>query len=43
MDIIAIIMIIGCVIALIVRPDSTFKDVLLTITGLYFGRKTKLN
>lgn len=43
MDVIAIVIIGSCLAALKIKPDSTFKDVLLIITGFYFGAKTYKN
>lgn len=40
LDLIAIMIISGCMISMIIRGDTVFKDVLLTITGFYFGHHT---
>lgn len=41
MDIIAIIIILCCLVALKIKPDTTFRDVLLIISGVYFGKNIK--
>lgn len=38
-DIIALMIITGCMISMAVRNDTVFKEVLLTITGFYFGKQ----
>lgn len=39
-DVIAIMIIAGCMISMAVQSNSVFKDVLQTIVGFYFGRNT---
>lgn len=40
-DIIAIIIITGCLVMMAIKPDPTFNNVLLIISGFYFGKKIK--
>jgi len=39
-DIIAMLIISGCIITMAIRGDSLFKDILTTVVGFYFGRNT---
>jgi len=40
-DVIALTIIAGCIISMAIKGDTAFKDVLLIITGFYFGRQTE--
>ena len=39
-DIIALAIIVGCFTSMIIQGNSAFKDILLTVVGWYFGRKS---
>lgn len=39
-DVIAMMIIVGCMISMALQNNSVFKDVLQTIVGFYFGRQT---
>ena len=39
-DVIAMMIIIGCMVSMALQNNSVFKDVLQTIVGFYFGRQT---
>lgn len=36
-DIIAMVIVVGCIISMAIRGDSVFKDILQTVVGFYFG------
>lgn len=42
-DVIAMMIIAGCIITMAIRGDTIFKEVLNTIVGFYFGRNTTKN
>lgn len=39
-DVIAMMIIVGCMVSMALQNNSVFKDVLQTIVGFYFGRQT---
>jgi hypothetical protein len=38
-DFIALVIVVGCMVSMVIKQDTVFKDILLTITGFYFGHQ----